>query len=249
MSNIKVNLRLSFSLVIANILILVYIFFFASVSTLVMVATLPAVIYAIYTKRAFLIIFSIGIYAILIAIFFLAVLNPLLLFEMGERLNLIIWLYTQIYPYQVNVDIFSLLGVQVLFWVSIFIFLTLFIGSVFKMNEFKIMIAFSFLIIVFNSCYLVLNVFIYIFPQLEVLILGNVVSQFVFLLFYVLLPFITLNYMFLYLELIALDERKRREYKLTAQDLNKGKDKPKIFNMMTFMLIIIVLIIVFMIAM
>lgn len=226
------HLKRNFGFVILNMLLLAIAFLYIPVSTLVMIATIPAVIYSFYTKRWSLIIVVIAIYSAVIFIFIACIMNPNSIIELGRNLNILFHLYKSIYPYEINISILSLLGMELAFYMTLFIFFTLFIGLLMKVSEFSEMITFSFGILLFNGIYLIINVFSFIIPQMQYYMITNALFQFVFTFFYIILPYLSLNLMVLYFELILLDHVKRRDYEIEAKMLNKNNKKITLSNLL-----------------
>lgn len=235
------HLKRNFGLVILNLLILAIAFMYVPVSTLVMISTIPALIYAFYTKRWSLIIVVLGIYSAVVFIFIACIMNPDSVIELGRNLNIIFHLYMAIYPYEINVSILTLLGFELAFYLTLFVFFTLLISTVMKISEFSAMITFSFGILLFSGIYLLFNIFSFIIPQLQYYMVNNAIFQVIFLFFYIILPFLTLNLIILYLELVLLDWRKRNDYKVEAKRLNKGSQKINLSNLLKILLILTII--------
>lgn len=236
-NNLK-HFKRNFMLVIVNVIILAFVFCYIPVSSLVMLSMLPAIIYAFYSKRGSLIIITVAVYGIILAIFFLCILQPSTVIELGENVNIIIHLYQAIYPYQINVSILHLLGFTLIFYMTLFIFFTLLISIIIKISEFSAMITFSYAVTVFAAIYLILNVFSFIIPQMQYYMANNVIFQYMFAFFYVILPFLTLNFIVLYLELCIMDAFKRKDYDREAKKLNQHPTK--IGTMLTAILVLLI---------
>lgn len=239
-NNLK-HVRRNFFLMLINTILLYFLFLNISVSTAVFIATIPAILYSIWSKRYILILVVLVVYFVTIGIFFVSIYNPAL-FETGlEQINILLYLYQRIYPFGLNQTIYHLLGGSVIFYMLIFMFFVLFFGAVLKFDEFKLMIVFSFFIGVFSAMYLVLNIFCFIFPGLEIFLFYNPIFSWTILIFYIILPFFTFILIVLYLELLLVDNVKRSDYKQDSKELNSPKNNPAIYKITKIMLILIVI--------
>lgn len=238
------HLRRDAFLVLLNIGLIIFAYLYMPVSTLVMFSSIPAVIYSIYTKRYFLILLVGSVYAILIVVFVLALFDPDLLVQGIENVNLVVYLYKQLYPYEISVSVTSLLSIVVIVWISIAIYLFLFLSRAFGFDEFKTMIVFSFVIVFFSSLYFIFNIFTFIIPYLKPILIDNFVMKWIFSFFYIWLPFVTLNFIMLFMEDISIDHVKRGEYKESAQKMRQIKPKRQVSELLKIMAIITVIILV-----
>lgn len=241
------HLKRNFGLVIINLIVLIFGFMYVPVSSLVMLSTIPAVIYSFYSKRWSLIVVVVAVYAALLLIFMATVMNPASVIELGQNLNILFHLYLAIYPYEINVSIVSLLGFELMFYLTLFIFTVLLVSVIMKKSEFTTMITFSLGVLMFSAVYLMINVFSFVFPQLEYYMVNNIAFQYIFAFFYIILPFLTLNLTLLYLELVILDWRKRQDYEIEAKKLNSSKQKISliILGKILFVIMIVLFAIIF----
>lgn len=226
-----VSFRIKFILTIVNILVISLLFNYVPASSMVFLSILPALVFGIMSRRFFLVLFAF-ILAVIIAGLMVSMFVFPLGEEVGESIDFVVYLYLQIFPYQTSLNIVNILGIEALLGVSLFIFVILIAGWMIRLNTFKIMIVFSYFIMVFTSIYLVLNIFLYLFPPLRVMILANEFLRYILAFFYGILPLIVLTLSLLFLETI-LSYRERQNMKKDVNTIAK-----KVTNSNTFYLFI-----------
>lgn len=238
-NNLK-HLKRNFSLILLNTIIVTVLFAMniIPVSTLVMITMIPAVVFSIYTKKWFLILITCVTFTISLLLFFMTFLAPGLIVEGMEALTLIAYLYSKIYPYGISVSILQLINITLLLYLSLFMLCVLCISILIKYSEFTTMIGFSFAVLYINLIYFLINILAYLFPFLLMFMIENVITQYIFMFFYVIIPFIVLNFMLLYCELVLLDTFKQRDYQSEARKLSKGQKEER-FNKTLLVIVVI----------
>lgn len=242
-NNLK-HIKRNFLLLIANVVIIIFGFLYIPVSTLVMLAMLPAVIYAIWSKQWALVALTCVIFGVFLLVFFACLFQPAAVVQLGENINFIFHLYLAIYPYEINISIAHLLGFQLMFWLTIFLFFVLLVSVLVNYSEFTLMVAFSTIVMMFSVIYFLLNIFSFLIPQLQYYMANNFIFQFVFVFFFVILPFLTLVFMILYVELYLIDVFKRQDYKQEAIKIKRSQKLTSILKWLGIGFIILFAIII-----
>jgi len=220
-----VKFRWKFTLTIMNILIVLFAYCWLPVSSLVMVASIPAIVYSIYSKKLFLSVITVAMFFLFYFLFWLGIINPTELIRVFENGALIFYLYTKIYPYEIDISLISVLNIDLIFWLSIFIFFIIIFSYFSKINEFTMMLSFSYFLLLFSSVYLLFNVFLYLIPPLKVLLFSNVVSAWVFLFLYLIFPFVSLVLTMLFVELSIISIKDRHKYEKIDKIIKKKKSR------------------------
>ena len=229
-----VSFRLKFMLIIVNICLCALLFSYVTPSLLVLLALVPALVYGVYTHRFFLILMAVLMFTTISGLFACLILFPEAMGEIAEGINLIAFLYRQIFPYQMQINLFALMSAEIIYGITIFLFFDLITAWMLKIDTFKMMIAFSYFIMIFTSLYLILNVFLYLFAPLRVLVLESVWLQCMLFSFYVVLPFIVLVLIFLFLETFFSREE-RRKYHKDVKVMDKGLNRRHIKQLMKYL--------------
>jgi len=206
------------------VVLTIILFRYITPSSLVFLCIIPTLIFGVWTHRGFLVLVSTLVFLSTIMTFVLMFYYPENFEELGENISLVAFLYKQIYPYGVSVDLLSLMSIEVLSGVILLVFFIVLTAWFLKFDELKAMLAFGWLITLFTSLYLILNVFLYMFPTLRALILSNIYLQYFLIFFYAVLPFTTLVLMLLYLECLY-DRRERKRYSKSVKYFNKKTKK------------------------
>lgn len=231
---------------IINMIVICVLYNFIPPSSLVFIAMIPALFFGIWTKKFFLIVFSLMLLFIVIGLFVFLMVFPNL-GVLTENVNFIVYIYSQIFPYEMNYSILSLMDIKVLLWVGVIIFFIL-IGSVFmKRNEFDVMVTFSYFIMLFTAFFLVFNVFFYLIPSIRVLILLNPILRYILFFFYAILPILVFTLFILMIEcLFSKSERSKYARNISKMDKQVGKSRNLkfIFTGLSYLLIIVVIIVV-----
>jgi len=145
--------------------------------------------------------------------------------EFSETVNMLTYLYHIIYPYQLSLNLVELLGMQVLFGVSVLIILLFAFGFLIHQNEFRLAISSSYLLLFFTSFFLIVNIFFYLIPPLRDFILTDPILQWIILFFYGILPYITLTLSLLFL-CFCWDVREKVKQTRDSATINRRLGKP-----------------------
>lgn len=140
--------------------------------------------------------------------------------EAREMIEMLVYLYTVIYPYQLNTNVLLFIGTSWIWVISVFVFFVLLVGHAIKYNTFKIMVVFSYFIMVFTTFYLIANVLCYLIPPLQwaVFSIPGFMQFMVFM--YGVLPFTVLVLILMFL-LTIYDYRERKESGRDARTITK----------------------------
>jgi len=209
---------MKFMLCIVSILVIAATFFYLPASALVFVSLIPALIYGFWTRRIFLVLISVAVFATTFLLF-IAMLQGVT-DAWAEMIGMVIYLYQVIYPYQLSLNIIEFMGTGWIWVISLFIFFVLLVGHLIKFNTFKVMIVFSYFIMLFTTFYLIANVFCYLIPPLRDFILNAPVMREILTFMYGVLPFIVLTLILMFLFTIY-DYRERRVHSKDARGLKK----------------------------
>jgi hypothetical protein len=191
-------------------------------SSLVFLALIPALLYSLMSfhgnHKWFFVVLSAIILLCTIGLYLLMVTGNI--HQLGETITMLGYLYQLIYPYQLNVNLLGLLGWGVLFGSGIFIILLLCFGWMFKLDEFKLAVSASYLVMFFTSFFLIMNIFFYLIPILRDFVLTNPVLQWIIILFYGILPYLTFTLSLLWL-CCCWDMREKAKQQRDTQTLNR----------------------------
>jgi len=221
--------------------------FYIPISTFVYICIIPCLVYNFVTKRFFLVLIAVLVFVTMLLMFIVIITGHIE--DITENISLIAFLYNQIYPFGISVNLMSILSESIIYYCGLFIIMTIMIAWILHFDEFKVMIVFSYFIFVFTTLYLVLNIFLYLIPALRVLILENYFLQQIMTLFYGILPFIVFVLILLFL-MTLYDHKQRQKNKNDVKQLNKIRFKRvgKVFKYFTLIFAISVFILMFLIG-
>lgn len=224
-----VSFRMKILLCIASILLVAAAFFYIPASHLVYLSLIPAIVYGFVTKRFFLVLISILVFATTILLFFAMYFQVEGLVEM---IDMIIYLYQVIYPYRLAANITEFLLSYWLGIISAFIIMILIIGAKTRFNTFRIMVIFSYFIMLFTTFFLLVNIFCYLIPPLQDFMLTSPGVHEFLIFMYGVLPFIVLVLSLMFLFTIW-DYRERKRHKKDVGAMKK-KMGPRTMKIMKY---------------
>jgi len=196
-----VKLLISFGLVLLLFLVI-------PVSSIVFLAIIPALIFSVYSHRLFFVLIAGLVFLGSIGLFYGMIVG----IDISQVISIVIFLYTIIYPYKLELNIFTALGVGMIFFTLFFLLAIVGLAYLIKYSEVRILVGFSYFSMVFTGFYLLVNMFTYIISPLRNLILNNAALQFALAIFYGIIPLIVLTLMFYWL-FSFIDRRDRAQFK------------------------------------
>lgn len=219
-----VGLRVRYTVALLNVVGLTILYFFIPISTMVLVACIPAIVFSIVSNKKLLAVLSFLIFMIWVLILWAGIYFRTQLALVFTYISIALWLYSQIYPYEISVNLLGILPIQLIFVMALFI-LGIIMISLYssRFNEFSMMVSFSMIVLGFSSIYLIVNVIWYFIPFMEALVFSNPITTWLFFILYVIVPFLTLNFMLLYIEMAVFSLRERAKYVKTLGKMKKIK--------------------------
>ncbi|MHA1403773.1 MAG: hypothetical protein ACTSSI_08415 [Candidatus Helarchaeota archaeon] len=212
-----------FTLSVINLLVITLLFFYIPTSTLVWLAYIPALVYSIYSRRLALSAIAFTVFFVVILIYMIGLLFPLQIIQFFQNVAIVLFLYTKLFPYDIEINLLTVLDYSILSWIVLLI-LGILIASVFlRYSELHVMLSFSYFTLLFSLFYLVLNVLMFLIPPLQVVLETFLFTRWMLIFFYVIVPLLTLLFTLLFVENYAASYKERNKYEKQNQALKKKK--------------------------
>lgn len=244
------KLAWKFLLAVVNIVLTAFLFCYVPISYLILFASIPAIVYSVYTKKFFLLCFCGLVFGVLIFVFLGGIWYQNELTEFLANLNIIVYIFVKIYPYGLSSRLLDMLSVDQIATLGLglgaFIFLVLFIAFCGRISNLATMLNFSYFVMVFTSLYLVINVVCYFFRPLEALLFSIPLVSWFFIFLYVIVPFLAVVFTFLFIEMsiLSVGERRKDRYTVEKHKAKKSRFLQKILKGLLMIIVIMFIVIV-----
>jgi len=201
--------------------LLLLIWFWVPTSTLVWLAFIPSIVYSIYSKKLALSIIAFTAFAIVLILYILGCFFPAQVAYFLQSVAILLFLYTKIFPYTIQVNLLNILDVATIIWFLLFI-LAVVIGSVIaRYNELHVMLSFSSFTLFFSIFYLLMNICMFFSPPLQLILETTIFTRWIIIVFYVLFPLTTLIFTLLFICSYAGSLVMRSRYKASHAKIQR----------------------------
>lgn len=231
---------------IGNIALVALLFCYVPASYLILIASIPAIIYSLYTRKFFLLFFCGLVFLLLLFIFLSGMWFQEQLLIFLKSVNILAYIFVRIYPYGLHVNLLDMVSLEqlslLLFYLGLFVFFVLLCSLPLKISNISVMLNFSYFVITFSSIYLIVNVFCFVFRPLETLIFSIPWISWIFVFLYFIIPFLSLVFIFQYIELTILD---LGEHQKDVRTIEKHKTKKSVILRKIVKGLVVVMVIMF----